>query len=131
MDDYVCGFDYVLVDFGRKYWFWSIWAETTGFGRFWPKKVVLVEFDWKKLVLTEETGFGRRWPGKLGFDQKQVVLIDFGRKRWFWSLLAEKNWFWSILAENPLVLPTWSPTSVITGPDRGLTADIGWVQVYS
>ena len=59
MDDYVCGFDYVLVSFGRKF----------GFGRFWPKPQVLVNFDWKHWFLTEETGFWSILAEKAGFGR--------------------------------------------------------------
>ena len=55
-----------LVDFGQKNWFA---AEKTGFGRFWRKKLVLVNFD----------------------PPKQNWSI-FAAKVWFWSILAEK-WF--------------------------------------
>ena len=33
----------VLVNFGCKNWFWLILTEKTRFGRFWPKKLVLVD----------------------------------------------------------------------------------------
>ena len=50
--------------------FWSIFAGNFGFGQFWPKKLVLVVFDWKNWVLTGKCGFGRFWV-------KTVVLVDF------------------------------------------------------
>ena len=43
--------------------------------------MVLVDFDWKNWVLTKMTGFGRFRPEKL-------VLVDFGRKMWLWSILG-------------------------------------------
>ena len=42
----------------RKNWIWSILAEQSGFGRFWPKKVGLVDFDRENWFWTEKTGFG-------------------------------------------------------------------------
>ena len=32
-----------MVDFGRKKWFWPILTIKTGFARFWPKNVILVD----------------------------------------------------------------------------------------
>ena len=72
MDDYVCGFDCVLVDFGRKIWFWSILAE----------KVVLVDFDRKYWGLTDKTGFGWFWLKNSSWLilADKVVLVDFDWK---------------------------------------------------
>ena len=51
------------------------------FGQFWPKIVVLVDFDWKNWFSTEIKGLGRFWP-------KKVVSLDFGRKMSFWLILG-------------------------------------------
>ena len=58
----------------------GLWPEKTGFGQFWPAKVVFVGFDrenwllaeknWFWPILTEKTGFGPVWPKKLGFARK-------------------------------------------------------------
>ena len=69
----------VFVDFGRENW---VSTEKPSFGRFWPEKVVLVDFYWKP-GFDQRTGFGRFWPEK-------VVLVDFDRKDWFWPFLAEQ-----------------------------------------
>ena len=38
-------------------------------------------------LLTEKTGFGRLWP-------ENLVLVNLGRRNWFWLILAKKNGFW-------------------------------------
>ena len=73
----------VWVDCDRKNWFRPILAGKSGFGRFWPKKVIVVDFDWEHWFLTELTGLGRFWP-------KKVVLVDVDRKNWFRPILAKK-----------------------------------------
>ena len=50
--------NWVLVDFGRQN---LLNTEQTGFGPFWPNKVVLADFDRKKL----------------GFDQKKTGFCGF------------------------------------------------------
>ena len=72
----------VLVDLGRKDWFWSFLAGSIDPGPFWLKILILVDFGWKILVwptLTGKTGFGRFWP-------ETLVLVDFDQKNWFWSI---------------------------------------------
>ena len=53
-----------MVKFGQEKWFWSIWAGKTGFGRFWPGKMVSVDYGRKNWVLTEKLvlgSFGHIW----------------------------------------------------------------------
>ena len=64
MDDYVCGFDYVLIGFGRKIWLW-------------PKKL---GFDWKNwvwlIVARKKLSFDRKnWFWSILV--KKVDLVDF------------------------------------------------------
>ena len=62
---------------------WSILAKRTGCGRFWPIKVVLVDFDWKKWFFDRRNGLWSMLAGKkLVFDPK---------KNWSGSNLAEKS----------------------------------------
>ena len=61
----------VLVDFGQKNW--SILAETPGFRL---KNTVLGDCD-------QKSGFGRLWPEKLvlgDFDWKKLIFVNVGRK---------------------------------------------------
>ena len=69
--------------------FWSIFAGQLGFGLFWPKKLVFVDFGRKTWFLTETTGSRRFWPENLVFTEKigfgrfwpkQVVLVDLTGK---------------------------------------------------
>ena len=69
----------VCVDFGQKN---RVLTEETSFGRFWPEKVVLVDFHWK-------TGFDRNNWLWLILAEK-VVLVDFDRKYWFRPILTKK-----------------------------------------
>ena len=64
-----------LVDFGRKNWGFT---EQTGFGRFWPKKLVKVDFDWKNGVLTK----------------KKRSLVDLDRKNAFSAHVGSLGLIW-------------------------------------
>ena len=44
--------------------FWSIFAGQFGFGQFWPKKLVMIDFG-------QNSGFRRFWLKTLGFDRKK------------------------------------------------------------
>ena len=63
--------DVVLENFGRKNLFWSNLAKESGFGQFWPEKLV---FDWKNTKKTkkkdQKNDLRRFWTEQLGFDQK-------------------------------------------------------------
>ena len=96
--------DLVLVDFGPKYAFtYALLAGKVGSGRFWPKKLSLVDFgqtNWFWAILAENTGFG--W-----FRPERLVVVRFG----------QKSSFWSTLAENPDVGRFW--------PERLVLVDFG------
>ena len=54
----------VFIHFGRKKWVRLILTEKTGFGRFRPKKVGLVDFDrtnWFQSILSEKCDSGSFW----------------------------------------------------------------------
>ena len=55
----------VFVDFGRHGWFWSNLAGKTGYGQFWPKK----SWFWSIDRSADKTRFGRFWP-------ENLVLVD-------------------------------------------------------
>ena len=71
---------------GKNSGFDRFWPETLGFG---PPWLILGDFGWKQLFLVD---FGR------------LVLIDFGQKNWFWSIMAGKTLLWPILAKKTPVL---------------------------
>ena len=70
----------VSVDCGKK----------TGPRQFWPGK----------LGVDRKRGFGRFWPKKMvlvDFVREKLVFVDFGWRNWG---LTKKNWFQSILARK-------------------------------
>ena len=54
------------------------------------------QFWWEKLVLVDfgqKKGFSSILTAKTGFGPKKLVLVDFDRKNWIWSILAGKTGF--------------------------------------
>ena len=111
-----------------KIQFGSILVERSNFCQFQPENRAWVELDWKPwfrlilgktpmsgksdgqirilYILTEASSFGM-------FSLKTLVLVNFGRKFWFWSFFVEKSglsWFWlqntvSVdVGRNPIVV---------------------------
>ena len=128
----------VFVDFGRTNW---VLTEKTRFVRFWPKKVVLVDFHWKsgfdrknwfwsilarksdldrfwqkRLVSADfgpKTGFGRFLPKNSGLGRFGLEKVGFDQNKWSWSISAGKKWFWSILTEKKRVSLNFGRKNVI------------------
>ena len=68
---------------------WLFLAKKVGFGPFWLKNLLLVDFAKTILfrpILTQTTGFGRFLPEKL-------IFADSGQETGFWLIVAQNSGF--------------------------------------